>query len=123
MWRDSLITIPQDYQECASCRKAKVTCQILAGFDAFLRIFGRIDSQRLEGKIMSLAFIYQPYRVESGVGWLGLEPRTNALKGRCSTIELPTRSAVLIQERRRQGDRSFLWVYLHRLAESRILIA
>jgi hypothetical protein len=24
------------------------------------------------------------------VGWLGLEPRTNALKGRCSTIELPT---------------------------------
>jgi hypothetical protein len=26
------------------------------------------------------------------VGWLGLEPRTNALKGRCSTIELPTRS-------------------------------
>jgi hypothetical protein len=25
------------------------------------------------------------------VGWLGLEPRTNALKGRCSTIELPTR--------------------------------
>jgi hypothetical protein len=25
------------------------------------------------------------------MGWLGLEPRTNALKGRCSTIELPTR--------------------------------
>ncbi len=25
-----------------------------------------------------------------GVGWLGLEPRTNALKGHCSTIELPT---------------------------------
>lgn len=24
------------------------------------------------------------------VGWLGLEPRTNGLKGRCSTIELPT---------------------------------
>ena len=24
------------------------------------------------------------------MGWLGLEPRTNALKGRCSTIELPT---------------------------------
>ena len=26
-----------------------------------------------------------------GVGWEGLEPSTNALKGRCSTIELPTR--------------------------------
>jgi len=24
------------------------------------------------------------------VGRLGLEPRTNALKGRCSTIELPS---------------------------------
>ena len=24
------------------------------------------------------------------VGWVGLEPTTNALKGRCSTIELPT---------------------------------
>ena len=27
------------------------------------------------------------------VGWVGLEPTTNALKGRCSTIELPTRIA------------------------------
>ena len=26
------------------------------------------------------------------VGWVGLEPTTNALKGRCSTIELPTRN-------------------------------
>lgn len=26
------------------------------------------------------------------VGWVGLEPTTNALKGRCSTIELPTRA-------------------------------
>ena len=25
------------------------------------------------------------------MGWLGLEPRTNTLKGYCSTIELPTR--------------------------------
>ena len=25
------------------------------------------------------------------LGWAGLEPATNALKGRCSTIELPTR--------------------------------
>ena len=26
------------------------------------------------------------------MGWVGLEPTTNALKGRCSTIELPTPS-------------------------------
>ncbi len=26
----------------------------------------------------------------SRLGWVGLEPTTNALKGRCSTIELPT---------------------------------
>jgi hypothetical protein len=26
------------------------------------------------------------------MGWVGLEPTTNALKGRCSTIELPTRA-------------------------------
>ena len=25
------------------------------------------------------------------VGWVGLEPTTNSLKGYCSTIELPTR--------------------------------
>jgi hypothetical protein len=25
------------------------------------------------------------------MGWVGLEPTTNALKGRCSTVELPTR--------------------------------
>jgi hypothetical protein len=28
---------------------------------------------------------------KKGMGWVGLEPTTNALKGRCSTIELPTR--------------------------------
>ena len=28
---------------------------------------------------------------KGGLGWVGLEPTTNALKGRCSTIELPTR--------------------------------
>jgi hypothetical protein len=32
------------------------------------------------------------------LGWVGLEPTTNALKGRCSTIELPTR-----QEMSREG--------------------
>ena len=37
------------------------------------------------------------------LGWVGLEPTTNALKGRCSTIELPTRAGrinVLIQFQR-----------------------
>jgi hypothetical protein len=29
--------------------------------------------------------------VLEGLGWVGIEPTTNALKGRCSTIELPTR--------------------------------
>ncbi len=28
----------------------------------------------------------------SNLGWAGLEPAANALKGRCSTIELPTRA-------------------------------
>ncbi len=31
-----------------------------------------------------------------GLGWVGLEPTTNALKGRCSTIELPTRLAEIL---------------------------
>ena len=35
--------------------------------------------------------IHADNRVKSGMGWAGLEPATNALKGRCSTIELPTR--------------------------------
>ena len=30
---------------------------------------------------------------QMNLGWAGLEPATNALKGRCSTIELPTRAA------------------------------
>ncbi len=30
------------------------------------------------------------------VGWVGLEPTTNALKGRCSTIELPTRKRAFV---------------------------
>jgi hypothetical protein len=38
-------------------------------------------------------------RVFKRVGWEGLEPSTNALKGRCSTIELPTRSPAPNQER------------------------
>ena len=30
------------------------------------------------------------------MGWAGLEPATNALKGRCSTIELPTRAELFV---------------------------
>ncbi len=39
------------------------------------------------------------------MGWVGLEPTTNALKGRCSTIELPTRQSIipeLVEESRRE---------------------
>jgi hypothetical protein len=38
-----------------------------------------------------ITFTYEKSIIE-GVGWAGLEPATNALKGRCSTIELPTRA-------------------------------
>lgn len=34
------------------------------------------------------------------VGWDGLEPSTNALKGRCSTIELPTQLILWIKRDR-----------------------
>ena len=40
------------------------------------------------------------------MGWEGLEPSTNTLKGYCSTIELPTRSA----RKRRRVDNSPAWV-------------
>ncbi len=33
------------------------------------------------------------------VGWVGLEPTANALKGRCSTIELPTRAKLQVLRR------------------------
>ena len=39
----------------------------------------------------SRAFILQVTEGKRKLGWVGLEPTTNALKGRCSTIELPTR--------------------------------
>ena len=32
---------------------------------------------------------YKPQAIQK-MGWAGLEPAANALKGRCSTIELPT---------------------------------
>jgi hypothetical protein len=37
------------------------------------------------------------------MGWVGLEPTTNALKGRCSTIELPTLG-------KRSGTVSLKWI-------------
>ncbi len=44
------------------------------------------------GGIRPKSFFEEAYRVNWGVGWEGLEPSTNALKGHCSTIELPTRN-------------------------------
>ncbi len=38
-----------------------------------------------------------PGHGQKALGWVGLEPTTNALKGRCSTIELPTRSICFIR--------------------------
>ena len=43
------------------------------------------------------AFIHQDFRTFQRVGWEGLEPSTNALKGRCSTVELPTRTVFVAQ--------------------------
>lgn len=37
-----------------------------------------------------------PYRGCEKMGGVGLEPTTNALKGRCSTIELPTRQGSVV---------------------------
>ena len=53
------------------------------------RLFLEESGKRLEG-----VFCVQDPDLEGFVvvGWEGLEPSTNALKGRCSTIELPTRS-------------------------------
>ena len=45
---------------------------------------------------------YAVFEEKAGVGWEGLEPSTNALKGRCSTIELPTRE--------RLGIYSVFWI-------------
>ena len=46
------------------------------------------------------------------LGWVGLEPTTNALKGRCSTIELPTRNPRRFRmktQRRLPEIESHLW--------------
>ncbi len=48
--------------------------------------FGHVWRLRFTTKTMIL-----PQDFKEEVGWEGLEPSTNALKGRCSTIELPTR--------------------------------
>jgi len=52
----------------------------------------RGDLERREGNLIaSRAFTHAGLQSFQRVGWVGLEPTTNALKGRCSTIELPTR--------------------------------
>jgi hypothetical protein len=53
------------------------------------------------------------------LGWVGLEPTTNALKGRCSTIELPTR-----QKGREQYNRylSLQALFLRRKTKKAMLL-
>ena len=44
------------------------------------------------------------------MGWVGLEPTTNALKGRCSTIELPTQSLhASVGKEKLQTDRRLVY--------------
>ena len=52
-----------------------------------LRLLG---SRKIKRRILSPSILFSNV-VEEKMGWVGLEPTTNALKGRCSTIELPTR--------------------------------
>jgi hypothetical protein len=51
------------------------------------RVFGRV-SETLKLSFHSKDSVSEAFDI---VGWVGLEPTTNALKGRCSTVELPTR--------------------------------
>ena len=74
-------------------RRIKVTCQILTGFHTFLCVFRRIRSHSKDRKLITNPYICLTFSYFTTVGWEGLEPSTNALKGRCSTIELPTRNA------------------------------
>jgi hypothetical protein len=59
-----------------------------------MRFYSFLDDsvrKRLEARKTRRSTIHEVPDGEAGVGWEGLEPSTNALKGRCSTIELPTR--------------------------------
>ena len=49
------------------------------------------------------------------VGWVGIEPTTTALKGRCSTAELPTRPS-----EGAQSTRLFTRLALHEAIASRV---
>ena len=44
------------------------------------------------------------------VGRLGLEPRTNALKGHCSTIELPSQYTAFLVEGKVLFEGGFTWL-------------
>ena len=57
------------------------------------------------GVVARITFIYQLLGVIHRVGWVGLEPTTNALKGRCSTIELPTRKAISLRQKKKTSSR------------------
>jgi hypothetical protein len=51
-------------------------------------LFLKESGKHLNRVLRSQASVFEAF---AKVGWVGLEPTTNALKGRCSTIELPTR--------------------------------
>jgi hypothetical protein len=62
----------------------------LAFCDGFAGSF-REGSLPCIGKCLLALLRLEKRGEEIQLGWVGLEPTTNALKGRCSTIELPTR--------------------------------
>lgn len=69
--------------------------EAFAAFFVSRRVFDNIiktNALRLPKKITTWI-----QAVRGGMGWEGLEPSTNALKGRCSTIELPTRKREMRQ--------------------------
>ena len=55
---------------------------------------------------------YREHRVVKDVSRLGFEPRTPALKGQCSTVELPARNDALD---RIPGQFAFVQASLHAL--------
>jgi hypothetical protein len=73
-------------------------CQKLPNLGAFSCVSLR---ERASWQIATRSCIHAFPQLLQRMGWLGLEPRTNALKGRCSTIELPTRRAILSNQKRK----------------------
>jgi hypothetical protein len=93
---------------------------------------GKLRKRATDGRIVvSFLSRFKPHRNHatycsrrltadtSILGWVGLEPTTNALKGRCSTIELPTR-----QKGREQYNRylSLQALFLRRKTKKAMLL-